>query len=501
MNTQSIWTQRVEQHAYPALDRDLSVDVLIIGGGITGATCAKLLAVTGQKVALLERDRLGSGDTSHTTAHLTYMTDTRLSEIVKACGEEAAAAGWNAGRAAIETIRELARASSDDFEFREVPGYLVAAGGDVEEERGRLRDEAALAEKLGFDAGFVETDPITGLPCILFARQAKFHPLKFIQAMAKDATFAGVRIFENTKVTEFGNEPLHVMANGHRVTYEKVIIATHVPMQGNRKTIAATAFQTKLASYSTYAIAARVPKAGLIELIWSNTADPFDYLRVDFTDGEAVVIFGGEDHKTGQTTETRERFSNLEDRLAGLVAGAEVTNHWSGQVVETVDGLPYIGEVIPGQFIATGFSGNGMTFGVASALMARDWVEAKSNPWRKALDPMRVHLSTAFDYLKENKDFPWRLVKDRFAIPEGNVTEVGMGEGRVMKSDGGHVAICRDQKGNFHKVSAVCPHLGCIVAWNEAEATWDCPCHGSRFAPDGTVIAGPAQKNLEPINT
>ena len=501
MRHSPIWGMDINSRKYPALASDLSVNLLIIGGGITGTTCASLLADSGQTVALLERDRLGSGDTSHTTAHLTYMTDTPLSEIVRACGEEAAAAGWNAGHAALEIVRKFAVESGEDFEFREVPGYLVAAGADVGKERERLHKEAALARRFGFDVEFVESAPVTGRPGLLFPKQGKFHPLKFIQAMARKAAAGGVLIFENTNVTEFGDEPLHVMANGHRVTFDKVIIATHVPMQGNRNTIAATAFQTKLASYSTYAIAARVPKGALPEMIWSNTADPFDYLRVDVGADDATIIFGGEDHKSGKVIETSERFSTLEHRLANLVSGAQTTNRWSGQVVETIDGLPYIGEVIPGQFIATGFSGNGMTYGVASALMARDWAAGRDNPWRKAFDPMRAHLSAAYDYLRENKDFPWRLVNDRFAIREGSVSEVGLGEGKVMKSDGRNVAICRDMDGRLHELSAVCPHLGCIVAWNEAETTWDCPCHGSRFAADGTLLAGPAEKNLEPINS
>ncbi len=492
MSTNPLWLDGIEGTVYPALDADLKVDVLVIGGGITGVGAAQALARAGRNVALVERSRLGGGDTAHTTAHLTYMTDTRLSDLVRVCGEESAKAAWEAGKVAMDHIRDVVSRLGVDVGLTEVPGYLVAAlDADLTDEVPRLRDEADMATRMGFDVEFLDRIPPTDQPGIRFHGQMKFHPLLYLQALAKDACDAGALFFEETNVSEFGEG--HVIANGHRIDYSQVVIATHVPLQGSRGTLAAALFQTKISSYSTYAIAASGVSRPLEEMIWSDTADPFHYLRVD---GDSV-IFGGEDHKTGQVSGTGSCYVHLEKSLRRKVGDFTVTHRWCGQVVETVDGLPYIGETAPGEFIATGFSGNGMTLGTAAALMIRDKILGLSNPWDHAFDPGRVQISATTAYLAENKDFPYLLVKDRAAVPKGDPMEIPPGEGKVIKVEGKRIAVFCDPDGMRHEMSAVCPHLGCIVGWNAGEQTWDCPCHGSRFAADGGLIAGPAENGLE----
>jgi len=498
MNTQPLWSETIHMPTHIPLDTDLETDVVIIGGGITGLSSAHLLARAGLKVVLLERDRLGCGDTAHTTAHLTFMTDTRLSDLVRICGEEKAITSWIAGRRAIEHIRATATALGENVGLMDVPGYLVAhESADLEKESARLRKEGELAVGSGFEVTFLESIGPTGKPGLRFARQMKFHPLKYLRALSRECIKLGVRIFENTNVEDFGDDPRHLIANGRRVTYQHAVIATHVPLQGNRGTFGAALFQTKLASYSTYAVAGRTPTGILPEIIWSDTANPFHYLRVDRHEDHDVLIFGGEDHKTGQTVHTEDCYARLEDHLRRLVPATAITHRWSGQVVETVDGLPYIGGNADGQFIATGFSGNGMTFGVVAALMARDHITGQENGWEETFSPSRVELGATIDYIRENSDFPYLMVRDRIGIEEGDFSSIAPGDGRVMKMDGHSCAVCRDDDGTIHKLSAICPHMGCVVAWNHAEKTWDCPCHGSRFSAEGEVIAGPAETNLE----
>ena len=500
-DTTPVWKDPDTFPRYPTLGQDLKVDVLIIGGGITGVSCAHLLAKSGLQVALVESHRLGSGDSSHTTAHLTYMTDTRMREIVRTCGKQEAKIAWQAGHAAMEHIRATCADCGADTGFEEVDGYLAAAAdGDDKDERSALSEDLGLIRELGFEAEWVEAAPPTGKPAIRFPGQMKFHPLRYIHAIAKQAAAHGVSIFEQTNVDEFHASPDHVVAGGHKIHFGRVIIATHVPLQGNKSTITAALFQTKLASYSTYAIAVLYPKDTLPRMIWSDTAEPFNYLRIDGTDEGDLAIFGGEDHKTGQETDTAACYARLEERLERYLGKGTVTHRWSGQVVETVDGLPYIGEIMENQFIATGFSGNGFTFGVATALMAKDWVEGVDNPCFKTFSPSRVHLGATGTYLNENKDFPIRMVKDRLGLgKKEREDDLRAGEGCVLRIDGKPVAVCRDSKGGVHHLSAVCPHMGCIVAWNPVEETWDCPCHGSRFTSKGGVIAGPAETDLEPV--
>jgi glycine/D-amino acid oxidase-like deaminating enzyme/nitrite reductase/ring-hydroxylating ferredoxin subunit len=497
MKTIPLWKEGIEPAAYPPLAGNLKVDVLVIGGGITGVTSTLLLAQAGKSVALAERFRLGGRDTGHTTAHLTYMTDTRLSQLVHVCGESRAKVAWQAGLQAMDQIRELSTRLQADAGLVEVPGYLVAAEDDPRVDT--LRKEAEIARMFGFDAEFIEDAPPTGRPGIRFPNQLKFHPLRYLHALAVEATKLGARIHEHTDVEGFDGN--HVTANGFRIGFDHVVVATHVPLKGTRSTLSATLFQTKLASYSTYAVAAKIPGGIFDEMIWSDTAEPFNYLRVDQHPDHDIAILGGGDHKTGQIPDNMQPFPELERFLGKISPDHEITHRWTSQVVETIDGLPYIGQSGRDEFIATGFSGNGMTFGTLAAMMARDWVTGRSNPWERVFDPGRFELSASATYLTENSDFPVHMIRDRIGTTKGMNAELEPGQGRILKHDGHHAAVCKGMDGNEHRLSAVCPHMGCIVAWNESANTWDCPCHGSRFLADGTVIAGPAESNLEPMST
>jgi Rieske Fe-S protein len=229
-----------------------------------------------------------------------------------------------------------------------------------------------------------------------------------------------------------------------------------------------------------------------------DTNDPYQYLRVDRHDDSDYAIFGGEDHKTGQVRNTETCFRNVEKALLEIAPAAKIDHHWSGQVIESADGLPYIGPNEEDQFIGTAYSGNGYTFGVIAAVMARDWITGAKNPWSDLFSPDRKAIRRgAWDYLRENKDYPYYLIQDRFRSPEGkSLTAVKRGEGKILKLGRKKLAVYRDERGNVKKMSAVCTHMGCLVRWNQAESTWDCPCHGSRFGPKGNVLSGPAETPL-----
>jgi Rieske Fe-S protein len=290
-----------------------------------------------------------------------------------------------------------------------------------------------------------------------------------------------------------------VKANGCTVTCDYLIIATHVPLMGKTGLVSAALFQTKLAPYSSYAVGAKVPKGTLPEALFWDTSDPYYYLRVDRRAGHDYVIFGGEDHKTGQEKDTEARYHKLEMILAQHLARCQVDYRWSGQVIETNDGLPLIGVTAERQFVATGFAGNGMTFGTLAAMMACEAALGRSNPWQALFDVGRKKLiGGAWNYLKENLDYPYYLIKDRLTRAEGkSLRSIKKGQGKILKLDGQRLAAYRDPEGKVTTLSPICTHMGCIVHWNQAEATWDCPCHGSRFRATGEVIAGPAETPLE----
>jgi glycine/D-amino acid oxidase-like deaminating enzyme/nitrite reductase/ring-hydroxylating ferredoxin subunit len=501
-DTTPYWIDSASLSTFPKVERDERVDTVIVGGGITGLTAAYLLTKAGNTVALVERERCAQVDTGHTTAHLTMVTDARLVELVKRVGRDHAQAVWDAGLAAIAQIDSIVREHRIECAFGWVEGYLHAPLADVKgREAATLEQEASLAAELGFDAMFVEDVPLMSRAGIRFDGQARFHPRRYLAGLARAIRDAGGHIYEHSSAEEFCTDPLAVKVNGCTLTCDDIVLATHNPLVGISGIVSATAFQTKLALYTSYVVAGRVPRETVPDALFWDTSDPYHYLRVDPHRDYDVIIFGGKDHKTGQSQAPTECFDRLVETLTALLPEVDLTHRWSGQVIETPDGLPYIGRMVDHQYAATGFSGNGMTFGTLGAMIATDAILGRRNPWEELFDARRSALRRgAWEYIRENADYPYYLIRDRFAGAEGrSLRSVKRGHGKVITREGTKVAAYRDESGETTLRSATCTHLGCVVAWNDAERTWDCPCHGSRFKPNGDVIAGPAESPLSRI--
>jgi Rieske Fe-S protein len=274
-------------------------------------------------------------------------------------------------------------------------------------------------------------------------------------------------------------------------------VAAHVPVN-NRVLL-----HTKIAAYRTYAIAIEVEPGYLRGLFW-DTVDPYHYTRAQEIDEKTYLIVGGEDHRTGEETHTEVHFDNLLAFARRRFVGGPVKYQWSGQIIEPVDGLPFIGPNSGSRhvFVATGYAGNGITYGTLAGMMFADHVSGRKNRYADLYDATRVKpIASASDYVAENLPFPAHLVKDRLTntnVDLDSPEDLHPGEGGIFAGQEGKVAICRDRQGALHAVSPVCTHLACDVAWNGAEQSWDCPCHGSRFSPDGRVINGPAVSDLAP---
>ena len=488
---------------FPRLEQDTHTDVVVIGGGITGLTAAYLLKRAGRRVVVVERGRLAAIDTASTTAHLTAMPDLRTTDLVSTFGKDHARAAWDAGFAAIGQIAECIEAEGIDCHFAWVPAYLHAPVGEpVDDDTvAELKTEAEHAADLGFDVRFVDRTPFFDRPAVEIDHQARFHPAAYLRKLVEVVNGDGSAIYEQTPASDVENDPLTVVAGGHRITCDYVIVATHNPIVGKASMLGATLLQTKLALYTSYVVAGRAEPGRVPDALFWDTKTPYRYLRIDRNEGFDQIIYGGEDHKTGQESDAAARFATLESALEKLVPGITMTHRWSGQVIESVDGLPYIGETSPKQFVATGFCGNGITFGTMAGMIARDTVLGLKNPWAPLFDVSRKTLGAAWDYLKENADFPYYLIRDRFAGPEGKSTRaIPRGTGRILDLEGERVAAYRHSDGEVTLLSPTCTHLGCHVNWNDAEHTWDCPCHGSRFSATGDVLAGPAEKSLPPAS-
>jgi glycine/D-amino acid oxidase-like deaminating enzyme/nitrite reductase/ring-hydroxylating ferredoxin subunit len=499
-DTLSYWLRSASIPEYPSLGRDLTVDVVVIGGGITGITAAYLLKMSGLNVALIERDRLARVDTGHTSAHLTMVTDLQLNDLVENFGKDAARAVWDAGRVAIDQIESQIAAENIECDFKRVPGYLHQALEGAGATRDALNEIAGLARELGFDASLVDSVPHIKRAGVRFGEQALFHPRKYLAGLARTVPGNGSHIFANTSADEVIDSPLSVKCGNFAVKCDYVIIATHTPLQGKTNLARATLLQTKLALYSSYVVGGLVPTGTIPHGLYWDTADPYHYVRVEPRRNQNAdyVIFGGEDHKTGQVDDTRQCYETLEKKARKVFPSLQLTDRWSGQVIETNDGLPYIGETAKRQFAATGYAGNGMTFATIAAMMARDAVVGRANPWQDLFSIDRTKLGGGtWDYLKENKDYLYYIVRDRFAATQGaSVRVLKRGEGKILNVNGQRAAAYRDERGTVIIRSAICTHMGCEVKWNQAETTWDCPCHGSRFHTDGSVLSGPAESPL-----
>ena len=502
--TRSVWMS-ASLPEVPALTADATVDVCIVGAGMAGLSTAYELLCRGRSVIVVDDGPIASGETSRTTAHLANAIDDRYGQIRKLHGDRGAALSAESHTAAIRRIEEIVAAESIDCDFARLTGYLIPGEpGHLElldAELEAARDAGVSLTKLdqvpevGFDIG----------PCLVFPDQGQIHPLKYLAGVVRAILMRGGRIYGGTHVTDVDDgDPVTVRTDrGLTIRAADVLVATNTPVN-DRFTI-----HTKQAPYRTYVIAAHVPRGSVgAALLW-DTCDPYHYVRTQrapepSADGDYdLLIVGGEDHKTGQQVGSEAaRHRSLEHwmRERFPMAGP-VAYRWSGQVMEPVDGVAFIGRN-PGDrhvFIHTGDSGMGITHGALGAMLNADLITGRSNAWETLYDPSRRTLASAHEFLRENLNV---AAQYRDWVVPGDVadeTEIPPGEGAVIRAGIRKVAVYRAPDGTVHRRSASCTHLGCVVRWNAIEKSWDCPCHGSRFDALGAVLNGPAITELAPL--
>ncbi|MDB5103551.1 MAG: puuB [Fibrobacteres bacterium] len=495
----SIWTRSAETPKYPVAPEGLAPEVCVVGAGISGLTVAYTLANEGVSVVVIDDGAVGSGETGRTTAHLANAVDDHYHILESIHGKDKARMVAESHTAAIDRIESIIKREGIECGFERVDGFLFAA---PDEDPGFLKKELEAAQRAGLRPEMVERAPIptfeTG-PALRFPSQAQFHPLRYLARLAEAVVAKGGRIFTGAHAVEIagGDDPHVTLKSGHVIKCKSVVVATNVPVN-NR-----LALQTKLEAYRTYVIAAHVPSGQLEPALLWDSGDPYHYVRIvkdaDNSPGQDLLVIGGEDHRTGEVVDYDARYGALEMWMRSRYPEAGVVHaRWSGQIIETVDGLAYIGRN-PGEknvYIVTGDSGNGLTHGTIAGILIPDLIQGRSNPWEATYDPGRIVLKSAGEFGKHNLKVAahyadWMKgheTKDEKGIPSGS--------GAVIKHGLKHVAAYREEDGTLHRMSAVCPHLKCIVTWNGSESSWDCPCHGSRFDCRGHVLNGPANEDL-----
>jgi glycine/D-amino acid oxidase-like deaminating enzyme/nitrite reductase/ring-hydroxylating ferredoxin subunit len=486
----SLWLETEHAVKYPALQRDLEVDVAVIGGGITGLTTALLLKRAGARVAVVEAARVGSGVTGCTTAKVSALQSTIYSTITSRHGEEAAAIYAEASLAGVAQVSALAHQEGLACELERRPAFTYAAD---EQEISAVEDEAEATRAAGLDTSLVDTVdvpyPVAG--AVRLADQLQFHPVLYVQGLADAVDGDGCMVFEQSRVLSVSEgTPCEVRTAAGAIAADQVVVATHYPLLDRGL------FFARLKPQRSYCIAARV-SGPTPESMSISAGTPTRSIR---SYGDLLIV-GGEGHETGARSALPERYERLEHFARRHWDVGEIAYRWSAQDPSPYDQLPVIGPYSPFSsrlFVASGFMKWGLTTGTFAAMILSDLITGRENPWAARFSPNRLSLRSAPTLVQTNAKVGADFVLDRLMPAEaGSGKEVPPGEARVVRDGLGKIGVFRDQNGDLHAVSLRCTHLGCLLRFNAAERSWDCPCHGSRFDVDGAVLEGPA---VEPLS-
>ena len=501
--SRSCWMDAMPRHAAPALTRDAACDLVVIGSGIAGLSAAYEAACLGRQVTVIDRGRICGGMTARTTAHLATEIDDFYSELVRAHGEGKAKLYHESQLAAVDRIEAICTDEGIDADFARVDGFLIAANSDHQQD---LDDEYETCRRLGVAVEWSDTAPVPlpeGTRALRFPNQGRFHPLKYCEGLIRAIAARGGQFHADTAYvghSEDGGGVTIECENGATIRADAALFATNSPVN-DKVTI-----HTKQVPMRTYAIAGPIPKASAPDALVWDSLTYYHYARIaPWDEATDMLIVGAEDHQSGKVNDMEERFRRIETwTREHYPSFSKAEYRWSGQVLEPVDFLPFSG-LNPGNeriFVHTGDSGMGMTNGVAGALNFVALLAGDTARFAELFDPARKPSSGVA--LKEFASGQAEVVANlsEYATP-GEVSsadEIPPGEGAILRRGLKKIAAYRDPSGALVERSAVCTHVGCIIHWNGLEKCWDCPCHGSQFAVDGSVLNGPAVRPLAAVD-
>jgi glycine/D-amino acid oxidase-like deaminating enzyme/nitrite reductase/ring-hydroxylating ferredoxin subunit len=490
----SYWIESTSTPRFPHLEQPVDVDVAILGAGIAGITAAALLKEAGRTVAILESREVLRGVTGHTTAKLTSGHTLAYSAIRSNFGPDEARLYAEANEAAIAHVRRVADERGIDCDLETAVNYVYTESDD---EVDKIRDEVEAAKAAGLDVSFVNETPLP-FPVAGALRQenqAQFHARKYLLPLIEAVPGEGSHVFQETRALSVEDgEPCRVETDRGEVRASDVIVATHLSILDRGL------FFAKTSPKRSYLLGIPSDPDKIRDGMFISTETPVHSMRSTPLDGRRLLLVGGEGHKTGQDKDTRRRYAALEEWARSRLGADKVEYRWSTQDNYSADHVPFVGKLTRRAdhvYVATGFGGWGMTNGTVAALILTDAILGRPNAWAELYDSTRLPRVRGLGrFVKENANVGTRWIGDRLPGRKGEPDDIPAGEGRIVDLNGERAAVYKDEQGALTALSATCTHLGCIVSWNTAEKTWDCPCHGSRFDTTGRVIQGPAVRDL-----
>jgi len=496
----SFWMENGPAIDAPRLTADEDCDVVVVGSGIAGLSTAYELARLGRSVIVIDRGGIGTGMTARTTAHLATELDDFYSELIRVRGEDEARTYHESQVAAVNRIEAICREESIDCDFRRLDGYLVPTDeGPISD----LREEYDACRQIGVEVDWADHAPIENLDtgrCLRFANQGRFHPTKYLAGLARAIRSHGGRLYADTAYVDHVEDKGAVIIEtdgGRRLSAKAAVFATNSPVNTT------VAIHTKQIPDRTYVIAGRVPKGSVADILLWDTYEAYHYARIqELDDSHDLLIVGGEDHRSGTVDDMDQRFARIAEwTRKRFPAFGKAEYSWSGQVLEPMDFMPYSGPA-PGSdkvYIHTGDSGQGITNGVAGSLTIAPLILGEDSRFADVLDPKRKSFTSTVSVQEFARGVGGAVADLAEYVTPGEINsadELKPGEGGILREGIHKIALYRNENGELVRRSAVCTHVGCIVHWNSFERCWDCPCHGSQFAPDGAVLNGPAVKPL-----
>lgn len=499
MTSKSLWMDIDVIPGAKPIAGDQQCNVVVIGSGIAGISTAYELSKRGKSVIVIDRGRIAGGMTSRTSAHLAPLCDDLVSEMIGLKGLEATKLFCESQAAAVDRIEEIQKAEEIDCDFRRLDGYLFQ-GHDmpadmIDKELDAVREVGAPVDRLvGVPFNGCEKRHVLRYP-----RQATFHPLKYLNGVAKACERSGVKFHADSPVESVSedNGVVSVKTEGGTVTANHAVVATNSSISD------LVAIHTKTAPYRTYVMAFEIKRGTLPDALYWDTEEPYHYVRLQPGPGQTdYVLVGGEDHKSGRADDADDRFEKLANWSRELISAlGKETHRWSGQVLDTIDYAGFVGKD-PGAknvFVAMGDSGQGLTHGVMGAMLNTGLIMDGDHPWKEIYEPGRVPLKAANNFVVENttalKSFAEYVAPGELS----SLDDLKRGHGAIVREGLKKIAAYRDDKGELHLNSASCSHVGCHLHFNSFETCWDCPCHGSMFNVEGHPINAPAIGPLEKI--